>query len=83
MFVVFGALAGVLFRWLQLASNSVVAPTVAHGSLNAVGGLPIAFLVGVNPTVAGALHSPLGWLVLLVTIGLLYRPGRLELATPE
>ncbi len=83
MFVVFGTLAGVLFGWLQLASNSVVAPTVAHGSLNAVGGLSIGFLAGVEPTVAGALHSPLGWLVLLVTIGLLYRAGRLEVATGE
>lgn len=78
MFVIFGALAGVLFGWLQLASGSVLSPTVAHGSINAVGGLPIAFLVGVDPTVAGTLHSLLGWVVLLATISLLVLTGRLQ-----
>src|SRR5262249_61704945 len=79
LFVVFGTLMGVLFGWLRLASNSVLPPTIAHASLNAIAGLPFIFLVkGVDAAVAGALWSPIGWLVLLAAIAILYRTGALR-----
>ena len=80
LFVVFGVLAGVLLGWLRLATGSVVPPTVAHAALNAVAGLPLLLLRGVDPAVAGALYSPAGWLVLLAAIGLLVATGRLRRA---
>lgn len=68
LFVVTGALLGVLFGWLHLASGSVVPPTVAHGALNAIGALPLLVLRGADPAVAGPIYSPVGWIVLLLAI---------------
>ena len=73
LFVVFGILAGVLLGWLQLASRSVLAPTIAHAALNATAGVPLLVLRGVDPAVGGVLYSPLGWLVLLVAIAIVVR----------
>jgi membrane protease YdiL (CAAX protease family) len=83
LFAVFGLLAGVLLGWLQLASRSVVAPTVAHASLNAVAGTPLLVLRGVDAAVAGVLWSPLGWLALLMAIGVLAWTGELRQALSE
>jgi membrane protease YdiL (CAAX protease family) len=81
LFTVFGTLMGVLFGWLRLASNSVLPPTIAHASLNAIAGLPFIFLVkGVDAAVAGALWSPVGWLVLLAAIAILHQTGALRRA---
>lgn len=75
LFVVFCALAGVLFAWLQLTSKSVLAPTIAHASLNATAGVPLLVLRGVDPAVAGVLYSPVGWVALLLAITLVARRG--------
>jgi membrane protease YdiL (CAAX protease family) len=86
LFVVTGVLLGVLLGWLQLASGSVVAPTVAHAAFNAVAALPLLLLRGVDTAVGGVLFSPVGWLVLLAAIGWLVRSGALAralLATPS
>ena len=80
LFTIFGAIAGVLFGWLQLASRSVWAPTIAHGAFNAIAPLGLILLAGVDPAVAGLPHSPLGWLVLLAAIGALLATGRLQRA---
>lgn len=77
LFVVFCTLAGVLLGWLQLASGSVLAPTIAHASLNAIAGVPLLLLRGVDPTVGGVIYSPLGWTILAVTIILVLRSGGL------
>jgi len=83
-FVVFCALLGVVLGWLRLAANSVLPPTVGHASLNAIAGLPLLVLTGVDTAVAGVLWSPVGWVVLLATIGVLQVTGALPraLATP-
>ncbi len=75
LFTAFGTLAGILFGWLQIASDSVWPPTIAHGAINSIAGLPFLLLVDVNPSVAGALHSPIGWLVLLGVIAVLLWRG--------
>ena len=55
---------------------------MAHAAPNAAAGLPLLLLRGVDPAVAGALHSPAGWLVLLAAVGLLVATGRLRRALP-
>jgi|DewCreStandDraft_2_1066082.scaffolds.fasta_scaffold00226_11 membrane protease YdiL (CAAX protease family) len=77
LFVVSGVLMGVLFGWLRLASESVVPPTIAHASLNAIGGAPLLVLRGVDPAVAGVIYSPVGWAILLLAIAVLLRSGAL------
>lgn len=81
LFTVFCILLGLSLAWLRLASESVVPPAVAHGALNAIGGLPLLLLRGVDPAVAGPLWSPVGWVVLGLAAALLFaarnplRPG--------
>jgi membrane protease YdiL (CAAX protease family) len=80
LFIVFCLLLGVIFGWLRLASGSVWPPTVAHASLNAIGGLPLLLLMGVDPSVGGTLWSPVGALVLLLAIAAFQRSGALPKA---
>lgn len=63
--------------WLRLASGSVWPATIGHAALNAVAGLPLLLLAGVDPAIGGTIYSPVGWAVLLVAIGWLIRSGRL------
>ena len=79
-FVISGALMGVLLGWLRLASGRVLAPTLAHAALNAIGGAPLLLLRGVDAAVGGVLWSPIGWLVLLAAIGWLVASGQLGAA---
>jgi membrane protease YdiL (CAAX protease family) len=82
-FMVFCTLMGVIFGWLRLASRSVLPPTVAHASLNAIAGLPLILLPGVDVAVAGTLWSPVGWIVLLLGIAVLQVTGALSRALHE
>ncbi len=83
-FVIAAMLLGVLFGWLRLASRSIVPPTIAHASFNAIAGLPLILLRGVDPAVGGVLYSPVGWIVMLIVIWLLTRTGALDRAlTPQ
>jgi membrane protease YdiL (CAAX protease family) len=77
LFVVACTLLGVLFGWLRLASGSVWPPTIAHAAFNAIAGLPLVVLRGVDPAVAGVLYSPVGWLVLALAIAWLAWSGAL------
>ena len=77
LFVVACTLLGVLLGWLRLASGSVWPPTIAHAAFNAIAGLPLLVLRGVDPAVAGVLYSPVGWLVVLLAIGWLAWSGAL------
>jgi membrane protease YdiL (CAAX protease family) len=72
-FVVFCVLLGIVFGWLQLASRSVWAPALAHGVVNAMAGLPMLFLRGMDPLKAGAVFSTLGWAVVGAVVVLLIR----------
>ena len=58
----FTVLMGIILGWLQLASRSVWVPALAHGTLNAVNGLPLLFLTGVDRSVGGPPSSIIGWL---------------------
>ncbi|MFC8193617.1 CPBP family intramembrane glutamic endopeptidase [Cellulomonas sp. NPDC057328] len=71
---------GVLLGWLRLRSGSLWPAVVAHGSLNAVGGLA-ALLVAVGETPDMAVVGPLGlvgWGVLAVVAVVLAATGQLR-----
>ena len=76
-FTIFGVLFGIWLGWLRLASDSVWPATVGHAALNAVAGLPLVLLQGVDPAIGGTLYSPVGWVVLLLATAWLVRTGRL------
>jgi membrane protease YdiL (CAAX protease family) len=78
LFLVFCVLAGALLAWLYLASGSIVAPTIAHATLNAIGGTPLVLLRDVDPAVGGVVYSPLGWIVLSIAVALTFRFGGLS-----
>ncbi|MBD3942388.1 CPBP family intramembrane metalloprotease [Microbacterium sp. NEAU-LLC] len=75
---------GVLFGWLRLRSASLWPAVLAHGSLNAVGGI-VFVLVAAGTTPDLGLVGPLGvasWAVLAVVVGVIvlirqFRPGAL------
>ena len=70
-------LLGVLFAWLRIASGSVFAPTVAHGALNALAGLPFLLLLrDLDPARGGAFQGPVGWLVIVAAIAALAACGQ-------
>ena len=77
MMVVFTTLFGVFLSWLVLETGSPWAPALAHGSLNAMAGLPLLFLSDVNYTWGGTLTSAVGWIPLILLAGGLYLTGRL------
>ena len=81
--VVFCTLLGVFVGWLYLRTRSPWAPALAHGSLNAVSGLPLMFLTGVRLTYGGVLTSLVGWIPLAVLVGWLVWSRRFPLEEGE
>jgi membrane protease YdiL (CAAX protease family) len=78
MMVVFTILLGTILSWLYLNTKSPWTPALAHGSLNAIAGLPILFLVpGFDMALGGTLASVAGWLGLFLFVGWLVASKRL------
>jgi membrane protease YdiL (CAAX protease family) len=78
----FTTLLGAFFSWLYLETRSPWAPALAHGAVNAVAGLPLLFLTGVDLTLGGTLASLTGWVPLAALVGWLVWSGRLALRRP-
>jgi len=72
MMIVFTVLLGIIFSWLYIKTKSPWAPALAHGTVNAVAGLPLLFLTDVNLSLGGSLTSVSGWLALAALVGILY-----------
>jgi len=72
MMIVFTVLLGIFFSWLYLKTKSPWAPALAHGTVNAVAGLPLLFLTDVNLSLGGSLTSVSGWLALAALAGILF-----------
>lgn len=72
MMIVFTVLLGIFFSWLYFKTGSSWAPALAHGTVNAVAGLPLLFLTFVEYPKGGALTSVAGWMALALVIGILY-----------
>jgi membrane protease YdiL (CAAX protease family) len=64
MMVVLCVLLGAILSWLYLRTRSPWAPALAHGSMNAIAGVPLLFLTGVDISIGGTLASVIGWIPL-------------------
>lgn len=77
LFMIGGCVAwGVLFGWLRLRSGSVWPAVVAHGALNAAGGMVLIFAAALPDL---ALAGPLGvagWIVVAVVVAVLAVTGQ-------
>lgn len=70
MMVVFCFLLGTIFAWLYLNTRSPWVAALAHGSVNAIAGLPVLFLApGFNIAFGGTLAAPTAWIGMAVFIG--------------
>lgn len=83
LMTVFTTLLGIIFGWLWLASGSVWVPAIAHGALNAIGGLPIILLTKFDTAIGGMLTSVIGWIPLIAFIAWLAWSGRLPVPLEE
>lgn len=78
LMIVFSVLAGAIFSWLYLRTRSPWAPALAHGSMNASGGLPLLFfLPGIDIAIGGTIASAIGWIPLALFLGWLAWTRRL------
>ena len=63
MMIIFCILLGTIFAWLYLNTKSPWVAALAHGSINAVAGLPILFFKpGFNMAFGGTIATPVAWL---------------------
>ena len=63
MMIVFCILLGTIFSWLYLNTKSPWVAALAHGSINAVAGLPVLFFQpGFNMALGGTIATPVAWL---------------------
>ncbi|MFC1976036.1 CPBP family intramembrane glutamic endopeptidase [Chloroflexota bacterium] len=80
MMVVFTLLLGTIFSWLYLNTKSPWTPALAHGSVNAIAGVPVLFLIpGFDMALGGTLASVAGWSGLLVFVGWLVASKRVPI----
>jgi membrane protease YdiL (CAAX protease family) len=77
LMIVFCVLFGAFLSWLYLRTRSPWAPALGHGTLNAVGGLPLLFMPGVDLAFGGPLSSVLGWIPIIVFLVWLLWRGKL------
>ena len=80
MMMAFTVLLGAILAWLYLRTGSPWAPALGHGTINAVAGLPVLFLTGINITYTGTLASPAGWIPLALFVGWLVWTHRLPVS---
>lgn len=80
LFVVFCTLMGIVFGWLQLGSKSVWAPSLAHGTLNAVAPLPYLLLKDVDAAISGTVFSLVGMVIVGGTVVVLFRASAMDRA---
>jgi uncharacterized protein len=78
MMIVFCVLLGIIFSWMYLNTRSPWVAALAHGSVNAVAGLPVLFLSpGFNMAFGGTLAAPVGWIGMILFIAWLVWSKRL------
>jgi uncharacterized protein len=77
-------LLGAIFSWLYLKTRSPWSAAIAHGSVNAWGGLPLVFLLpGFDSLFGGIILSLTGCIVLALFIGFLVLIKQLPVKLPE
>lgn len=83
MMIVLCVLLGAILGWLYLRTRSPWAPALAHGSMNAIAGLPLLFMTGVDITIGGTLASVIGWIPLALFVAWLVFTRRLPVNEPK
>jgi membrane protease YdiL (CAAX protease family) len=69
MMIVFCILLSIIFSWMYLNTKSPWVAALAHGSINAVAGLPVVFLQpDFNIAFGGTVATPMGWLAMILFI---------------
>jgi len=68
---------GTFLGWIYFASNSIVAPSLAHGAINQSASIFIFFMVGLNPITGGVTGMP-GLLLWGLVALVLWRMGKLQ-----
>ena len=77
MMIVFCILLGTILAWLYFTTRSPWSAALAHGSVNAIAGLPILFFEpGFNMTMGGTLASVISWIGISAFIFWLVRTNR-------
>ncbi len=80
MMIIFCVLLGIIISWMYLNTKSPWVAALAHGSVNAVAGLPVLFLVpGFNMAFGGTLAAPTAWIGMLLFITWLVWSKRLPM----
>jgi membrane protease YdiL (CAAX protease family) len=78
MMIVFCVLLGTILSWLYLNTKSPWVAALAHGSVNAVAGLPILFFQpGFNMAFGGTIATPVAWIGMALFIAWLVITNRL------
>lgn len=78
MMIVFCMLLGTIIAWIYLNTRSPWAAALAHGSVNAVAGLPVMFFQpGFDIAFGGTLAAPTAWIGMVLFIGWLMWTKRL------
>lgn len=78
MMIVFCVLLGAIISWMYLNTRSPWVAALAHGSVNAVAGLPILFFQpGFNMAFGGTLAAPTAWIGMALFIAWLAWTKRL------
>lgn len=78
MMIVFCVLLGAIIAWLYLSTKSPWVAALAHGSVNAVAGLPVLFFQsGFNMALGGTLAAPTAWIGMALFIAWLAWTKRL------
>ena len=80
MMIIFCILLGTIFSWMYLNTKSPWVAALAHGSVNAVAGLPILFFQpDFNMAFGGTIATPPAWIGMILFIGWLVWTKRLPL----
>lgn len=78
LMIIFCVLLGIILSWMYLNTQSPWVAALAHGSVNAVAGLPVLFLVpGFNMAFGGTLAAPVAWIGMILFIAWLVWTKRL------
>jgi membrane protease YdiL (CAAX protease family) len=78
MMIIFCVLLGTILSWLYLNTKSPWVAALAHGSINAVAGLPVLFFKpGFNMAFGGTIATPVAWVGMALFIAWLVMTKRL------
>ncbi len=79
--VVGSGLLGTLLGWLRLRSGSVFPAALAHGTINALAGVPLVLMPEVDTAYGGLVLGVLGWLPMAVAVAVLIARRQLASST--